>query len=71
MHPRTITAAERFSVNDRWPKPPDEMPRVPPAEVPVVPERFPGPTREVPVEPNEIPGPDPTEVPEPGEDVHR
>lgn len=68
MQPGTMMAAARLSMSDRWPKPPDETPRVPPLEVPNVPERLPGPTREVPAEPNEIPGPDPTEVPEPEED---
>ncbi len=71
MCPGRMIGATRLSVADRWPKPPDEMPRVPPAELPIVPEKLPGPTREVPAEPNEIPGPYPTEIPEPGEDVHR
>ena len=71
MSPRTTMGAAWARVSDRWPKPPDETPRVPPVEVPNVPERLPTPTREVPFEPNEIPRPDPTEVPEPDEQTHR
>jgi hypothetical protein len=49
------------------PRPPDETPRPLPLEVPVVPEKVPGPTPEVPVPPDEVPGPLPSEVPEPPE----
>jgi len=65
MRHETWRPASALGVRDRWP-PPDEMPRVPPLEVPDVPERLPGPIREVPPEPEEIPGPSPYEVPEPG-----
>lgn len=70
MHPGTIIGTARPCVN-RWPDPREPMPRVPPREVPDVPERVPSPTREVPVEPNEVPGPLPVEVPEPEEEVVR
>jgi hypothetical protein len=66
MQRETWGPASPLGVRDRRPYPPDEMPRVPPLEVPDVPERLPGPIREVPSEPDEIPGPSPTEVPEPG-----
>jgi hypothetical protein len=66
MQRETWGPASPLGVRDRRPYPPDEMPRVPPLEVPDVPERLPGPIREVPPEPDEIPGPSPTEVPEPG-----
>jgi hypothetical protein len=57
----------RTEVGSRFPKPPDEVPASPPVEVPVVPERTPGPVREVPVPPNEIPRPAPEELPGPAE----
>jgi len=56
---------------DRWPKPPDETPRPIPVEVPIVPEKVPGPVPEIPVTPAEVPGPVPSEVPEPGERTRR
>lgn len=65
MHHETRKLASPLGMSDRWP-PPDEMPRVPPLEVPDVPERLPAPVREVPSEPDETPGPSPYEVPEPG-----
>ena len=71
MHPGTSMGGAGLRVRDRWPTPPDETPRVPPTEVPNVPERVPAPAREIPVQPNEIPGPAPSEVPEPYEQMHR
>jgi len=59
--------SDRLRHIGRLPGPPEEQPRVAPAEVPIVPERVPAPPDEIAPTPREVPFAPPAEVPEPEE----
>ncbi len=59
MSPATNMRPTWRPAGERGPRPPDEIPRPLPIEVPILPEKLPGTVPEIPVTPVEVPGPVP------------